>query len=246
MIMSTYAISDIHGNRKIADYVIQLANEGHTIYFLGDAADRGPDGWSIIKDFLRTPNIVYLMGNHEDMLIKAMRGYFMNDDEYIYSRAHEVWSWNGSQPTEQAILEENFDRALMYYSHLCTLPLTADYVNSNNQTIHMCHSGYPYWDNEDCQPTTNDIIWDREHYSTLTWWYGEDEFVIHGHTPIPYLLKDIDPNEHIAYEDGALHYCHGHKIDIDMLTILTGEACLIDLDTFEEIILEDTNNGQTQ
>ena len=65
-------ISDIHGNRKIADYVIQLANEGHTIYFLGDAADRGPDGWSIIKDFLRTPNIVYLMGNHELMLVAAI------------------------------------------------------------------------------------------------------------------------------------------------------------------------------
>ena len=64
--------------------------------------------------------------------------------------------------------------------------------------------------------------------------------MIHGHTPIPYLMEEVIPdwNENKDWDTGALHYCDGHKIDIDMLTIKSHKACLIDLDTFEEIILE--------
>ena len=240
MIMSTYAISDIHGNLAIAQQVVRKAIEGNTIYFLGDACDRGKHGWQIIKMFLTTPNIVYLKGNHEDMLMKAMRPYFMGDDEYRYTHAFQVWSWNGSVETEADIVFDNIDRAHMYFSQLHTLKLTADYVSPFGHTIHMCHSGYEYWNAEDVKIAEQDILWDRNHYLYRAPWWYENEYNVHGHTPIPYLIEDanIDWPEDKDWDTGALYYANGCKIDIDMLTIQSHKACLLDLDTFEEIILE--------
>ena len=42
-----------------------------TIVYGGDAADRGPDGYRIIKELLNDPQIIYIYGNHEDLFIKA-------------------------------------------------------------------------------------------------------------------------------------------------------------------------------
>lgn len=236
--MGTYAISDIHGNLAIAQQIVRRAIEGNTVYFLGDACDRGEHGWKIIKMFLTTENIVYLRGNHEDMLMRAMHPYFMDTEDYRYTRAYEIWSWNGASTTEMGILLDDVDKARLYFGQLYTLHLTADYTNQSGQIIHMCHSGWEYFNDA---IDAHAILWDREHYFRNNWLGEENEFMIHGHTPIPYLLKEITTeNDGWLWEneDCAWHYCDGHKIDIDMMTIATHKACLLDLDTFEEIILE--------
>ena len=234
--MSTYAISDIHGNLAIAQQVVRKAIEGNTIYFLGDACDRGWHGWQIIKMFLTTDNIVYLKGNHEDMLMKAMRLYFIGNDEYRSTRDFRIWERNNSAITEFDIINDNFNKAHMFFSQLHTLPLTADYINSSNQIIHMCHSGWEYFDDVKCEEK---ILWDRTHYILSTWWYDNNEFIVHGHTPIPYLIEEIgSPTDDEWNENSAFWYCEHHKVDIDMGTVMTKKARLLDLDTFEEIILE--------
>ena len=242
--MSVFAVSDIHGNLEIAQQVVRKAIEGNTIYFLGDACDRGKHGWQIIKMFLTTPNIVYLMGNHEDMLIRAMRPYFMGDDKYRFTHSFEVWSWNGSALTEFDIINDNFETAHMFFSQLHTLKMIDDYTNEFGQVIHMCHSGYEFWDDEFWE--AQEVLWDRNHYMINKWWYDENEFVVHGHTSIPHVIEDIgDPpyspdDSWFPSWDGnsAFWYCENHKVDIDMRTAMTGKACLLNLDTFEEIILE--------
>lgn len=242
--MSVYACSDTHGNLAIAQQVVNIANDGNIVYFLGDSCDRGTHGWEIIKMFLRTENIVYLMGNHEDMLIKAMRPYFYHpeDDRYKFSKAFEVWSWNGNNATFNSILDDDFEKASMYFSQLHTLKMFADYTNSKGNKIYMCHSGWEYFLRNDYHDLkyNEKIIWDRSHYFEPHWLGYNNEYMIHGHTPIPYLIEDAieDWPEDKDWDTGALHYCGGHKIDIDMLTVESHKACLIDLDTFEEIILE--------
>ena len=245
MIMSTYAISDIHGNLAIARQIVRKAIEGNTIYFLGDACDRGNHGWEIIKMFLTTPNIVYLRGNHEDMLMQAMKLYFLGDEDYRSTRAFEVWEWNGSVMTEFGINQDNFERAHTYFSQLHTTQFTAEYTNKFGNIIYLCHSGWEYFlrDKYHDLKYKEKILWDRTHYTRpiAEDLFNKNEFIIHGHTPIPYLLEEIAQEEKVSLwknKDCAWHYCDGHKIDIDMLTIKTHRACLIDLDTFEEIILE--------
>ena len=43
-----------------------------TLYVLGDVINRGSDGFKIMLDMARRPNVVNLMGNHEAMAIRAL------------------------------------------------------------------------------------------------------------------------------------------------------------------------------
>ena len=74
--MSNYAISDLHGNKKLWERAKSFLKPEDTLYVLGDCADRLPDGWDIIKDCLKMPNVVYIRGNHEQMLIDAWKEDF--------------------------------------------------------------------------------------------------------------------------------------------------------------------------
>ena len=48
--MSTYAFSDIHGNMALFKTIQEFLKDDDICYCLGDCADRGPDGWAIIKE----------------------------------------------------------------------------------------------------------------------------------------------------------------------------------------------------
>ena len=104
----------------------------------------------------------------------------------------------------------------------------------------MCHSGYPYYANPDVKASNEDILWDRNHYWEPIWHCDENEYSIHGHTPCPYLADEIGALEDSDWtpEAGPYQYCEGHKVDMDALTIRTHKAFLLDLNTYECIILE--------
>lgn len=65
--MKYYTFTDIHGMGKhfdvIMDYIASQSDE-YQIFFLGDACDRGPDGFEIMNKLLSNPKVVYLKGNH--------------------------------------------------------------------------------------------------------------------------------------------------------------------------------------
>ena len=72
--MATYAISDLHGRMDLFRQVKEFLQPEDVVYVLGDCGDRGPAGWELIKTIYEDPQFIYLMGNHEDMLVDAMRG----------------------------------------------------------------------------------------------------------------------------------------------------------------------------
>ena len=77
--MSTYAIGDIHGCRKELSTLLEtlyikenLHPEDDTLVFVGDYVDRGPDSKGVIDRLIELSQIqrcVFLMGNHEDMML---------------------------------------------------------------------------------------------------------------------------------------------------------------------------------
>ena len=71
-----YIISDIHGlydrYKRLLD-IIQLQDED-TLYVLGDAIDRGPDGIKILQDMMNRSNVVMFLGNHEHMMLMHLAG----------------------------------------------------------------------------------------------------------------------------------------------------------------------------
>ena len=70
-----YIPSDIHGNKKAFDTMLSLIDlqpEDH-LYILGDVIDRGAHGIELLQHIRAMQNCTLLMGNHEYMMIYALR-----------------------------------------------------------------------------------------------------------------------------------------------------------------------------
>ena len=88
-----YVMSDIHGQAsafyKMLKKICFSGND--QMYVLGDVIDRGPDGIEIIKYVMSKPNITLLIGNHEHMMLDALRTGLSHD--------YDLWFYNGGMIT---------------------------------------------------------------------------------------------------------------------------------------------------
>ena len=66
--MSNYVITDLHGRYDLWRKIMDKITPEDTLYVLGDCADRGPDGWSIITEAFEHPQVIYLKGNHDAII----------------------------------------------------------------------------------------------------------------------------------------------------------------------------------
>lgn len=232
-----YALSDLHG---CYDFYIAIKNyigDDDTVFFLGDAADRGSQGWDCITGIRNNENFYYLCGNHEDMLRKAMIEYYDRDSERLDSSL-DLLMYNGGMSTFNEWIEEGAKHE--WISYLESLPLTYVYTNLQGQKIILSHAGFTPITKLNLFPRRKEILWGREHFKD-DWVGGENTYIVHGHTPTPNLARRVcteDYNEEQDFEFGALHYCDGHKICIDNGTVWTGNCTLFDLDTFESIVFK--------
>lgn len=215
--MGVFAISDLHGNWELWAQVRAFLKPEDTLYVLGDAADRGPDGWAIIKDILETPNVKYLLGNHDIMLLDN----FVNDFDGFDSRI--CWSYNGGFSTYCDIREdENADK---YLEKLAGLPYYYCYKNTKGDIIHLSHAGF---DPDKEISSLEDLVWDRGHLVTTKWRGADNEYCVFGHTPVPNFKEDI-----VEIKNCTALLCDGHKIDIDNGCFATNVLPLLNLDTLE-------------
>ena len=70
-----YVLSDIHGNKEAFDIIlsmIDLQPDDH-LYILGDVIDRGKYGIELLQQIRTMQNCTLLLGNHEYMMINALR-----------------------------------------------------------------------------------------------------------------------------------------------------------------------------
>lgn len=227
--MAVYACSDLHGMLGFYKAIKEVLKPEDKVYFLGDAGDRGPQPWECIKTIMDDPQFVYIKGNHEDMLVQAMgKGY--GHDYNLLRR-------NGGEMTfKQAMNEPNWATWRIRMKNLSTKEV---YVNAQGETVYLSHAGFTPWMDEDKLGFIYDeeLIWNRDHF--LDKWPEDEMFknavVVHGHTPVPYLLEDIDPCHTITeFEPGALWYAGGKKCCIDCGAVFTGYCVLLNLDTWDE------------
>lgn len=96
----TYAIADIHGMKTMMDAALAMiaedaAGQPRTVVFLGDYADRGPDGRGVISALRDGPTDpletwICLRGNHDELLVRSSNGDVS---------AQNDWMSNGGIPT---------------------------------------------------------------------------------------------------------------------------------------------------
>ena len=246
--MSVYACSDLHGMLHFYKVIKEHLKPGDKVYFLGDAGDRGPHPWETIKAVIDDPQFIYIYGNHEDMLVQALCDYIHDGCPNYYSL--QLLGMNGGDQTfEEAIADPQLKH---YYSQLCKMPRIQEYENTAGERVILSHAGFTPWkedffaDDEEKKdiifrkPHPKDLIWDRDHF--LDDWTAEDCvdcYIVHGHTPIPYILDTIDPACQMGeIKPGALWYDSGRKCCIDCGAVFTGQCVLLNLDTWDEEIFQ--------
>lgn len=234
--MARYAFSDLHGHLNLWKKIKEYVKPEDELYCLGDCGDRGPQSWETIKAILNDPQTTYIKGNHEHMLCGAMAARLQdirqhqicsNYDEPMYGLLIKN---NGAQTYKDWVTE---GASSVYLDALDALPTCIILTREDGSLISLSHAGHHWWEDPRDVGAIN-LMWDREHYKQE---FNAPErkhfYIVHGHTPCPII------NPEWKAENGALYYEDGHKIDIDMGTYVTHQACLLNLDTLESIIIKE-------
>lgn len=221
----TYAVADLHGQYNLWRQVIESLDETDILYMLGDAADRGPDGWKIIKEALADPRVVYIRGNHDQMLLDSWKTEWR--DNYL-------WFSNGGYETWNALMmDANYE---IYLKELARTKLYHCYENKDGKKIHLSHAGFTLMENDEI-PNSEDLLWDREHIEDkCNWWpkTNPNDYVVHGHTfcashsCFSLISTKLNRTKTVG------RYCNSHKICIDGRCFSRNQIAMLDLDSLEE------------
>jgi serine/threonine protein phosphatase 1 len=190
-----FTVGDIHGcYDKLCALMDKLPidMERDQLLFIGDYIDRGPSSIDVL-DYLidlkkRSPDIIFLKGNHEDMLQKYLNG----SDRFTYLL-------NSGQQTLDAYLNkkdasENYPVPSAHLDFLNTLQMyyqTEDYI--------FVHAGLREKVPLESQQEA-DLLWIREEFIYSDYDFGKR--VVFGHTPFKEPL--VQPNK-IGIDTGAVY-----------------------------------------
>lgn len=250
-----FYFTDIHGMydlyRAIMNYCEEQDPEA-MIVFGGDACDRGPDGYKIMKELLDNPQVIYLMGNHEDMFVHAALSILNDykeplDDESIfqylytcetqnfYNSAVQLCLYNGGYRTIYDWMMDGMPRD--FVERIMNLPLTISYEN-----LDFCHAGgnpktflkistNEYYSYEVDKDDKQMILWDR---NWLGFGWMPNRTCIFGHTPVTHLpakyygqdksVENAHPCKYVGLIDERLN---GYRIDMDTAAAFSGKAYVL-------------------
>ena len=190
-----FAIGDIHGcydQLKTLVEKIPIDFSRDTLLFIGDYIDRGPQSAEVV-DYLiklkkRVPEVIFLKGNHEDMLDKFLSG----DDRFTYLL-------NGGQQTLDSYLKRPAQPDLF--------PIPPDHLEFfkslrlyyETKEFIFVHAGLRPRTPLKTQ-NTEDLLWIRDNFISSKYDFGKR--VIFGHTPLKKPL--VEPNK-IGIDTGAVY-----------------------------------------
>ena len=146
--MAVFCSSDWHGHIVAWRQVQEIMTENDQLIFIGDAADRGPDGWQMIKEMLADERVIYVKGNHDEMVCDHYFRPWYDDGLHAY---------NGGRPTWEAICHDDPVVVRQTLDKLRNKPDFYCYVNEQGKKILFTHSGSADTSNH------NSMIWDRSH-----------------------------------------------------------------------------------
>ena len=195
---NVFAIGDIHGCmdklRSLIDK-IDIDFDHDTLVFLGDYIDRGSGSFEVVEYLIdlkkKYPKIVFLKGNHEDMLEKYING----PDKYTYLL-------NGGQQTLESYMKKSSSGIpVIPHKHLKFFESLALFYETDNYIF--VHAGLREnipLNMQEC----DDILWIRGEFILSDYDFGKQ--VVFGHTPLTEPL--VQPNK-IGIDTGAVY---GNKL----------------------------------
>jgi serine/threonine protein phosphatase 1 len=190
-----FAIGDIHGCMDKLNTMMEKIDinfEKDTLVFLGDYIDRGPSSFEVVS-FLITlkkkhENIIFLKGNHEEML----ENYLAGIDRFTYLS-------NGGQQTIDSYMKRECisgkelipEDHIEFFKRLDLFYQTDKYI--------FVHAGLREKIILQDQ-LQDDLLWIRQKFIKSNYDFGKR--VIFGHTPLAEPL--VQPNK-IGIDTGAVY-----------------------------------------
>lgn len=223
--MANLIASDLHGMGQLWDNIKNYLKPEDTLYFLGDAADRGPDGFRIMRELASHPQVVYLKGNHEMLLADAILEWYGDDN---MRGAMQCLYENGGGITFSDWMQDGGKAD--WATYLRQLPSYVQLEGKDGRTVHLSHAGFS---TNKPMPKPIELWWDRKHINDD---YEDDTcWVIHGHTPTCYFYTDEEEVKEEMRNPAPI--LNGNKICIDLGSFATLKTCLFNLDTMKPIII---------
>lgn len=239
--MDIFAFTDIHGEKILFDKIYNWLNGRSNpwkCYFLGDACDRSPFGYEIIKRLLDDKRFVYIKGNHEEMFVQAALAlknewshHQVSKEELFNSPENYIWDYHYLPEVSLHIENGGFDTLIDWVKEGAPMHIIEKLSNLPEHIIlphevwgilDLSHSGH-------LMDESDGFIWSREHFHEK-WESGR---MIHGHTPVRSLMKQVllDGPANIAR---PAFYQEGTKIDLDTACFLSDTITVLNLETFEQ------------
>lgn len=199
-----YVMSDIHGNlRRFRSVMRQIELQPEDVlYVLGDVMDRFPDGVTILRELMATPNAQLLLGNHEYMMLQVMDPETIRTlSEAEKARTLPRWYRNGGEVTKLAL--EALDRKTReeIIAFVRALPLYYE-LEVNGRRFRLIHAAppelYPAHEGE-YGSLTEFAVWHRWPF-VEPFPFETDATFVFGHTPTCYFRKG-DPLRIFSWEN---------------------------------------------
>ena len=155
-----YACSDIHGQYDKFLMMLKKINfqKSDELYILGDVIDRGPKPIDLLLHVLDEPNMHLLIGNHEYMMLQAIR---FND--------YHSWIRNGCRTTIRQLKqmpESSIDHLL---DAIEQLPIVIPEIEVCGKKFYLAHAGMadkllkgPLFLPDTEKQDITDVLWKRK------------------------------------------------------------------------------------
>ena len=190
-----YAVGDIHGCtdllRALHDAILEdaagAAPARRVAVYLGDYVDRGPDPRGVVDLLIEEPlpgfDLVHLIGNHEDFLLRFLRDrtvapVWMMNGGGATCRSYGVdpdappGYGDGVERLQRELRERMPETHLRFFAALRPSHLEGDYL--------FVHAGVRPGVPLDAQDEA-DLLWIREPFLSSAENFGR--VIVHGHTP---------------------------------------------------------------
>lgn len=171
--MAHYVMSDLHGEMDRFHAMLDKIgfSQDDILIILGDIIDRGPDGIALLLEIMDMPNVIVVLGNHENMML-----------QYLSPEATGAeirrWNKNGNAPTLGAYLKLKAKVQRRVISYLQGLPTHLE-LDVDGNLFYLVH-GFP-GDN------VHDEVWGRPTMESVN--PIPDCQLIIGHTKVLSLIE---------------------------------------------------------
>ncbi len=239
-----YIIGDIHGcydeYKKLLEK-IRFKNED-TLYVLGDAMDRGPEPMKVIKDIIRRPNVIYIIGNHDLLFYVLMKKALLEvTDENVqkmidteFLSFYSAWQKDGGDVTASQFhkLSDEQKRVVLDFMRDASLYEEIFYKEKRYILVHG-GLGEPEKFSESRPLSDYDMSETAEMRADYGKRYFSDPntFLVTGHTPTPLIegfgeTKVYQKNGHIGMDCGcfATGVLAAYCIETEKVTYVSRES----------------------